>query len=132
MSPSESSSSLDSRLPANLLLNLVPLTLVCLQRCASRTSSSGPLEVDSSDSTSSIASLVNKDLFEATVELLVSVPEIVTDMLSLLQKITSGMEFLTVIPPIILYLLYFNVLVYYYFYFLPFFVMYKCAYVCPT
>ena len=36
------------------------------------------------------------------------------------------------IPPIILYLLYFNVLVYYYCYFLFFFVMYMCAYVCPT
>ena len=37
------------------------------------------------------------------------------------------------IPPIILYLLYFNVLVYYYFYFLFFFfVMYMCAYLCPT
>lgn len=95
-SPSESSGSLGSRLPTNLLLNLVPLTLVCLQHCASTTSSSGPLEVNSSDSTSSVASLVNKDLFEAAVELMVSVPEIITDMLSLLQKITSGMEFLTV------------------------------------
>ena len=54
------------------------------------------MEVNSSDPTSSIASLVNKDLFEAAVELLVSVPEIITDMLSLLQKIAAGMEFLTV------------------------------------
>jgi len=89
--PSETPGSLGSRLPANLLLNLVPLTLVCLQHCASMTSSSVALEVDNSDSTSSITSLVNKHLFEAAVELLVAVPEIITDMLSLLQKIMSGM-----------------------------------------
>lgn len=89
-SPSDSLGSLGSRLPANLLLNLVPLTLVCLQHCASTTSSSVALEVNNSDSTSSIASLVNKHLFEAAVELLAAVPGIITDMLSLLQKITSG------------------------------------------
>ena len=91
-SPSESSGSLGSRLPANLLLNLVQLTLVCLQHCASTTLSSEPLEVNGSDSTSSIGSLVNKDLFEAAVELLVLVPEIITDMLSLLQKIATGID----------------------------------------
>jgi len=88
-SPSESPGALGSRLPANLLLNLVPLTLVCLQHCASTTSSSVALEVNNVDSTSDIALLVNKHLFEAVVGLLVAVPEIVKDMLSLMQKIMS-------------------------------------------
>ena len=95
-STSESPDSLGSGLPSNLLLDLVPLTLVCLQHCASAASSSVALEVNNGDSTSNITSLVNKHLFEAAVELLVAVPEIITNMLSLLQKISSGMEFLTV------------------------------------
>ena len=45
----------------------------------------------------------------------------------LLSKEPSGVkDYCFCIPPIILYLLYFNVLVYYYFYFLFFFVMYVC------
>ena len=96
-SPSESPGGLGSRLPANLLLNLVPLTLVCLQHCASMGSSSVALEVDDSNSASDITSLLNKHLFEALVELLVAVPQIINDMLSLLQKIMSGMGFLTVL-----------------------------------
>lgn len=95
-SPSESTSSRGSSLPAKLMLNLVPLSVVCLQHCASTASLSLVLEVKSSNSTSGTASLVNKHLFEAVVELLVAVPEIITDMLSLLQKIMSGMGFLTV------------------------------------
>jgi len=92
-SPSESPGALCSRLPANLLLNLVPLTLVCLQHCASTTSSSVAMEVNNVDSTSGITLLVNKHLFEAVAGLLVAVPEIVKEMLSLMQKIMSGMRF---------------------------------------
>jgi len=89
-SSSESPGALGSRLPANLLLNLVALTLVCLQHCASTTSSSVALEANNVDSTSGITLLVNKHLFEAVVGLLVAVPEIVKEMLSLnMQKIMS-------------------------------------------
>lgn len=95
-SPSESGAP-GSRLPANLLLNLVPLTLVCLQHCASTTSWSVALEVNNVDSTSGIALIVNKHLFEAVVGLLVAVPEIVKDMLSLMQKIMSGVRFFSIL-----------------------------------
>ena len=96
-SPSESPGALGSRLPANLLLNLVPLILVCLQHCASTTSPGVALEVNNVDSTSGITLLVNNHLFEAVVGLLVAVPEIVKDMLSLMQKIVSGMRFFSIL-----------------------------------
>lgn len=91
--PSDSADSSHS-LPAKLMLDLVQLTLVCLQHCTSMASPSGALESNKRDLTSSIASVLNKHLFDAVVELLVAVPEVITEMLPLLLKIVSGMEFL--------------------------------------
>ena len=84
-SPSGSAVSSHS-LPANLKLNLVQLTLVCLRHCTSMASPSGALD----DITSSTASLVKEHLFAAVLQLLVAVPEVITDMLTLLLRIVSG------------------------------------------
>ncbi|XP_078376384.1 testis-expressed protein 10-like isoform X2 [Oculina patagonica] len=87
-SPSDSADSSHS-LPANLMLDLVQLTLVCLQHCTSMASTSGALESNKDDVTSSTASVVKKHLFDAVVELLVAVPEVIIEMLPLLLKIVS-------------------------------------------
>ena len=92
-SPSESTSSSQS-LPAKLMLNLVPLMLVSLQHITRPASSSDALESNEGYLTRSTEPVVNKHLFDAVVELLITVPEIIRDMLPLLVKILSGIKFL--------------------------------------
>ena len=69
-------------LPAKMMSNLAQLCLVCFQYCATRGSCTEGLSGDSSSS--------KILLFDADVQLLLTEPEIIKDMLSLLLKLVSG------------------------------------------
>ena len=69
-------------LPAKMMSNLAQLCLVCFQYCTTHGSCTEGLSGDSSTS--------KRLLFDAVVQLLLTEPEIIKDMLSLLLTIVSG------------------------------------------
>lgn len=69
-------------LPAKMMSNLAQLCLVCFQYCTTHGSYTEGLSGDSSTS--------KMLLFDAVVQLLLTEPEIIKDMLSLLLNIVSG------------------------------------------
>ena len=69
-------------MPAKMMSNLAQLCLVCFQYCTTHGSCTEGLSGDSSTS--------KRLLFDAVVQLLLTEPEIIKDMLSLLLTIVSG------------------------------------------
>ena len=67
-------------LPAKMMSNLAQVCLVCFQYCTTHGSCTEGVSGDSS----------KRLLFDAVVQLLLTEPEIIKDMLSLLLKIVSG------------------------------------------